>query len=250
MLDIIGSTALAMGGNLVGGLINKRSADKAQAANQAQNARNEQMQKEFAQQGIRWKVADAKAAGIHPLAALGAQTTSYQPASIGEQPDYSMGNAVSNMGQDISRAVMAKATQPERELQMLQIGNAKLDLEGKAIDNQIRAAQLRKVNSPTMPPPLPTATSASGSQQTTAIPDVGWAQLDNGAIIAVPSSDMKNRIEDNIFHEAAHFWRNNLFPSSTPAREIRTQKGTIKLQPGQQWRKSWSRGGWIPYTPK
>lgn len=40
------------------------------------NAQNNATQREFAQNGIQWKVEDAKKAGIHPLYALGASTAS------------------------------------------------------------------------------------------------------------------------------------------------------------------------------
>ena len=68
MLNFLGSIAAP----LIGGLFNNRRQDQ-----------QSDLQREFAQNGIRWKVADAEAAGIHPLAALGAQTTPYQPVSIG-----------------------------------------------------------------------------------------------------------------------------------------------------------------------
>lgn len=93
-------------GNITGSLI---------SANASKNAskRNAAMQREFAQQGIRWKVADAKAAGIHPLYALGASTTSFSPSYVGA--DYSgLGRGLGEMGQDISRAVNATRTEDER----------------------------------------------------------------------------------------------------------------------------------------
>lgn len=70
---------------------------------------HEQMdaQREFAQHGIQWKVADAKAAGIHPLYALGASTQSYSPVQIGD----SYGPALSRAGQDLSREAMSQQSQ-------------------------------------------------------------------------------------------------------------------------------------------
>lgn len=68
------------------------------------------MQREFAQQGIRWKVADARAAGIHPLFALGANT--HSPAPIAMQD--SLGPALAQGGQDIARAMQSQTTKPER----------------------------------------------------------------------------------------------------------------------------------------
>lgn len=73
---------------------------------------HEQMdaQREFAQMGIRWKVDDARAAGIHPLYALGANTTSFAPIAVQD----SYGPALAQAGQDVSRAMQAAQTQQER----------------------------------------------------------------------------------------------------------------------------------------
>jgi len=68
------------------------------------------MSREFAQMGIRWKVADAKAAGIHPLYALGSQGASYAPISVGD----SYGPAMAQAGQDISGAMRRGQDQAER----------------------------------------------------------------------------------------------------------------------------------------
>ena len=44
------------------------------------------MQRQFAKHGIRWKVQDAKAAGIHPLAALGVSPSQAAPTAVGGDP--------------------------------------------------------------------------------------------------------------------------------------------------------------------
>lgn len=77
----------------------------------------------LAREGIRVRVADAKAAGIHPLYALGAPT--FQPGSIpiasqgpsdfgtpGVGPD--VGRALDHMGQGVDRAVRAVSPKAER----------------------------------------------------------------------------------------------------------------------------------------
>ena len=69
----------------------KKSAKKAAAQNYAQ-------QKEFAQNSIRWKKEDAERAGIHPLYALGANTNSFAPTSVGTSSDFS---GLAQAGQDI-----------------------------------------------------------------------------------------------------------------------------------------------------
>lgn len=73
------------------------------------SAQEYERQKEFAQNGIRWKVADAKAAGIHPIFAIGANTPTYSPqAAVGT--DYGL----SQIGQNIGRAIEAGQTRYER----------------------------------------------------------------------------------------------------------------------------------------
>lgn len=73
---------------------------QANKANKAMAAQQEALQREFAQQGIRWKVADAKAAGLHPLYAIGAQGAQYSPVSYSD----SMGPAIAQAGQQLSSA--------------------------------------------------------------------------------------------------------------------------------------------------
>ena len=65
------------------------------------NAKNAALQREFAQSGIQWKVADAKKAGLHPLAALGAQTASASPSYQAGDPGAAervRGNAAAQSG--------------------------------------------------------------------------------------------------------------------------------------------------------
>lgn len=110
--------------------------------------KNRSMQKDFATHGIRWKVKDAKKAGIHPLYALGAQTTSFSPVSVGGATD-----AIASMGQDVSRAIDATRTQPEKleavskTMQDLQI--RRMGLENELLGAQI--AKLRQTQSPGLP---------------------------------------------------------------------------------------------------
>jgi len=144
MLPVLAALAPAVGSAL-GGYFNSRASEE--------NAeRNIAMQREFAQQGIRWKVADAKAAGIHPLAALGAQTHSFAPVSVGGS---SMGNALASMGQGVGRAISATQTQDERTATTNTMAQ-QLQLDNMSLQNQILASKLRLMNQPSsVNPPLP-----------------------------------------------------------------------------------------------
>lgn len=62
--------------NFIGGLMNMNNQNKLAE-------RQENLQREFAQNSIQWRVNDAKKAGIHPLAALGSQGISYNPSYVG-----------------------------------------------------------------------------------------------------------------------------------------------------------------------
>lgn len=102
--------------------------------------REYERQKEFAQNGIRWRVEDAKAAGIHPIFAIGANTSTYSPqAAVGT--DYGL----SDMGQNIGRAIEAKQTAAERNENnnvSREVGRAQADYYRAAANNQQAQADL------------------------------------------------------------------------------------------------------------
>lgn len=154
MDPIIGGALIGGASSILGGLLGGSSARSAAAS-------NARAQKEFAQYGIRWKVADAKAAGIHPLAALGAQTHSFSPSYVG---DNSMGAALASAGQDIGRAVSATATEQERrsaeadafingaEARLDAAKMRKLDLQNRELQNALLASDLARKNANPNPP--------------------------------------------------------------------------------------------------
>lgn len=146
---------------------------------------NYERQKEFAQNQIRWRVADAKAAGLHPLAALGASPLGFSPSFSGGIPsssdwDYSaMGDAIGKMGQDIGRAVEATATEKERaEAAAYQSQARKLDLENKQlqndtlrqkiVDNALASAQAMRTQAGQPPAMQRLSSTGSGSGETIA----------------------------------------------------------------------------------
>lgn len=218
----------------------RKEANRTNAANRdavaAQNAENVAHQKEFAQMGIQWRVEDAKKAGIHPLYALGAQTTGFTPSSHVFQESNSAPDISGPMGQDISRAVMASQSIPVTEMQKLAITSAQLDIEGKYIENAIRATQLQKLQSPGSPPgvPLPDAiqgglagqgdavrvrpaeptASQSGrpAQEAGAINSFGYTRDTDTSYGIAPSKDMKERIEDDLIGETLWHIRNRINP--------------------------------------
>lgn len=141
MADFLGGL-IGAGTSLLGGLLNRSSTQSAnnQAADQA--ALNRQMQLDFAKKGIRWRVADAKAAGIHPLYALGASTQSYSPVAFAPEADHDLGRGLADMGQDISRAIDSTRTSFERTAARQQ---TMLALKNFELRNELLGAQIAKL---------------------------------------------------------------------------------------------------------
>lgn len=241
-------TAVAIGAPVVGGLLSyfgdKSEAEQARAAARERNAaemamaeRNIALQREFAQNGIRWKVEDAKAAGLHPLYAMGANTHSFNPVAVGVEREPSSPSplkALGSMGQDVSRAIMSTQTESERQRDALLMDGLRLDNEGKVLENQIRASQLAKMQvGPAMPSsvesenfipgqgngpkiktvPVERAASATGrpAQEAGWKPDVGLARTDKGLVPVIPK-DMSEAYESDLLGSIGWQVRNRLMP--------------------------------------
>lgn len=156
---------IAAGASLAGGLASHFTGKS--AANQQY-----QHQKEFAKSGIQWKVQDALKAGIHPLYAMGAQTTSYQPTSVGGS-DFGLPDA----GQNIGRAIDATRSQPASAMALRA---SAVQLDGLQLDNELKKVQLqsaiRLANQTQAHPALP------GINDVYPLPGQG----DSGVISSVP----------------------------------------------------------------
>lgn len=229
-MDWLGG-AIGAVGNVLGGLFGKSAADKQTA-----------MQKEFAQNGIQWRVRDATKAGIHPLYALGAQVTPYSPVQVGDM-------GLSAAGQDLSRAYMATRTEGQK-VDLFTKQSQALQLQRLGLENELLAAQIKKTNQPSDQAPFPGSSymipgqTQSGvvsvpMQQTVAgiapnrepapIRDVGYAYTNSG-YAPVPSKDVKDRIEDNFMAEMQWFLRNNVLPSFGV-----NKSPPYKAPPGKYW---------------
>lgn len=207
--------------SLVGGLMGQNSQREAQAAQERMAAQNIALQKEFAQSGIQWKVADAKAAGVHPLYALGANTTSFSPVSVGSSPRSPLGEGIAAAGQDFSRAMGATSSSTTRII-------SGLTVERGMLENELLRTQIAKARQQ-IGPPVPTANSNPWAipGQGDSIPNINWADLvkqkphevtptafnapsqepgpmpsagyalsPSGGYMPVPSKDYKDRAED------------------------------------------------------
>lgn len=141
------------GSMITGGLLDlygeKRQAQHADN----QNRQEREMAREFAQHGIRWKVEDAKAAGLHPLYAVGAAGASYSPSI---SVTGGTGEAISRMGQNISRGVYSSATKEEREKHDLELAVLRSTIgENDARANYYNSEAARNAQAANVSKPIP-----------------------------------------------------------------------------------------------
>lgn len=153
--NIIGGISSLIGGAM-GSSATKDANEAARAANELAYQRAErdkeidrEYQERFARSGIQWRVEDAKAAGIHPLYALGANTSSYSgsPIQVGSPSvaaDTSMASAVSSFGQDIGRAVNSTRTQSQRDEAFVRT-TQDLQLRKMGLENELLASQIKRM---------------------------------------------------------------------------------------------------------
>lgn len=229
---------------------------------------NRRMQREFAQMGIQWRAEDARKAGIHPLAALGAQTHAFQPSFVGDSGGGggSEWGFLSEMGQQAIRALSASSTQEQREMEQLQVATAHTQLEGATIDNQIKLARLREMQSvgPAFPRvntdnfvpgqgntagmvidrPLERVVSAPNrpAQEAGWRPDVSYSRTDTGLQPMIPTS-LSESLESDPIGGVMWSIRNRLAPNfsgeGAPPKSM--------LPPGaKSWRWDYGSQEWQP----
>lgn len=233
-----------------------------------------QQQREFAQHGISWRVEDAKRAGIHPLYALGAQTTSYSPATYISGDEGSSGvDHFARSGQDLSRALKAASSASTRADSQF----TALSLRRAELENELLAAQIAKERSQIGPPlPMPgesrlipgqgdsplglTVAPAPAhvqqkpmevtvpnprntSQEPHAVSDLGFTWTGTG-YAPVPSKDAKDRLEDMGIPQMSWAWRNSILPNfgaGNPPPAHLIPEGY------NNWRWSYSKQEWQPH---
>lgn len=185
--------------SLLGSGLSFLGGSNALAANQAQNAfANQMAQQQFqfeedaAKNGIQWRVADAKAAGVSPLVALGAPTFNPGGVSVGggnqDNPYAGAGAGLVAMGQDLSRAAMVAQTEKTRSETMKAVADARnnsLLAQSEVEKNLAGAALARKqaevMSGPRMPDAVPDRGGLQGQGNVTSVvdtPGVGNTRVD------------------------------------------------------------------------
>lgn len=247
--SLLGGLGQAAGG--IGGLFGNRSVSQPDMSF-AQNWRNDEMalarqqmqlQQDFAQQGIRWRVADAKAAGLHPLAALGAQPVQYSPVSVGgSYPDtgsYSSGGSdigasLANLGQGVGRAVAATQSKMERVQTAFEIARQQQELTRGDLENQVLASRLA-VMQQGAGPGLP---GGSGGVAGGVAPESQVLATTTGGFTTHPSQASKAEDEFGAPLMAEMLYRNRLLPmlgKAPPSTIVAAMKKKYPGATGAYW---------------
>lgn len=194
--------ALALGGaSLAGAYGLGAGGDPNAGLNQQQYdlaMKNIALQKEFAQNGIQWRVADAAAAGLSPLAALGASEPSFSPVSAQVFPaDTAPRNiglqTLANMGQDLLRSKLNASSGADRQLETINLRKA-AD-EADIVHSQAALTRLRLQREQTAPinPAVPdTQTFMNRDGSTYQMPSDAYSQVSRGTLFGPATWYYKN----------------------------------------------------------
>lgn len=228
------SSAFGVAGALLGSNGTAEQNKRNQAFAYQQWLNNYNAQKEFAQNGLRWKVEDAKAAGLHPLFAVGASGASYSPVnaqSYYENEKAGLANSLSNMGQSIGRAVSAKETRQERIQKQLQEDQLfDLDVRQKEADIALTNARISALAAERQQQVPPMANTSKSD-----IPDIGtWVRLPNNNFVYLPSNDYMDYFSEKTWADLG------LQHTAMTAFEDGSLKPPYPAPSGKKWRASGS----------
>lgn len=142
---------------VVGGIMGQNAADNNEQMQKDIYQDQRAWQREMALSGVQFRVDDAKAAGIAPLAALGAQLYNPSPVSVGStSTDSPLGSAIASSGQDIARALNATRSTQDK-VDAFTKATQDLTLQKMGLENELLASQVRKANSAGVSPAFPVA---------------------------------------------------------------------------------------------
>lgn len=270
LLPVIGPIV----GNVLSGIGSVIGANKEAGAVRDANQANIDFQRLAAQEGLRWRVADARAAGINPLAALGFGganvSSSVIPIQAGEKY-----RALGDMGQNIARAVSTTMTAKERVLSEMEqdVYMKELKLKGALIDGQ-----MSKIGSPQGPsfPSLdgfgnpilgqdvgpriaqtgqekmqiiPTGRTASSfgnpSKAYGSITDYYFRSLPGGRLKIAPGPDVQGVLANNALEMLKWEWQHYIDQNLRPERYQPDYK-EFPLPENKYWHFNGAQGTWEP----
>lgn len=171
-------------GSLASGVMSMFGSNQTAQAQEQIAAQNIAEQQRYAQNRIQWTVADAKAAGINPLAALGNATQSFSNVVGAENA----GGGLKDMGQNVGRALAALSSKDE---------------EADRLNNDLTRAKIANVNADTVRQAAEASRLATNSvAKPTAVADVSPKPLfqkyvdERGRVYNLPSKDASSSMQN------------------------------------------------------
>lgn len=196
---MLGSILGAIAGPVISGLFNSSSSESASDANYS-------AQKEFAQNGLQWKAADARAAGLHPMAVLGSSGAAFSPSfTAGQMPNFDVSGLFDDMdsmktaGQNLERPMRAQLSDHDRAMQAAVLRNQELQnslLEGQ--NTQLWASIMGQPSNPPAPGPVAAVQTSPVGQANIVARPLGSLPGDvkRGVVQLVPSKTESSRPGD------------------------------------------------------
>lgn len=261
------SWAPYIAGPVIGAAFDMYGSHKDRDAAAEANAANAQLQREFAMNGIQWRVADARAAGIHPLAALGASGANASPSFVvGDAGgNYrALGNMSREMGQNLTRAAYASADPLEKEFKAEQLRSVRT--QNNILDVQL-AKEMQDLHNGGQPSiPLndggwmpgqgnsrglvqeyprrrPMSDSLKPSQVAGWTQDVDWVRTPNGLSPVIPQ-DLSEAYESDEAGSILWQLRNRFLPNLG---DTTNSPSSEKLPVGaNRWIWNYYKQAWVP----
>lgn len=217
--DFAGAGSFLSGLSSLGGLFGGGGLSARKSA-----ALEAQYNREVMQNQIQWRTADAKAAGVHPIYALGAPAVSFAPSVAGGND--SAVQRISEAGQGISRAAQAFSDSKQRrilfdqEVRMndLKIKDAEIALQKSASDMAMArtgaTVPMNGSGAGILVKPSETTFTRKGDrslERAGPAPAVKEFVNRDGSVTIWPSADAKQAIEDSMY-EWEHMYRNRFVP--------------------------------------
>jgi hypothetical protein len=200
---------------------------------------------------IQRRVADAKKAGIHPLAALGAGSM-YSPGTIvggNYQAD------MSNMGQNISRALSKSMSGHQQKIASEQLKSLQLENDFKRIEIQKSQRELGDSNekglpgiNETLPSKRDSHHSSKVHQESASTPSVKWYKNADRSLSPIPAGEAKKGMEDMLPAESSWLVQNYIKPIFASKQEYnRAKPPKSKLPKGaKDWEFRLNPPRWVP----
>lgn len=165
-------------GAAVEGLFGLAGASAAESAAHQQADTNYERQKEFAQNGLQWRVQDAQKAGVHPLFGLNANTQGFSPNPISDPGWAELGRST---GHEVAAAFDTNERSRQRlALEQMKADKKKTEAETMLIENQIARNNMSAMQTKPWPMAEDYSPINKDAQQ---VEDVGYNDDVSGAIV-------------------------------------------------------------------